>query len=383
MASLHRNRGRDLWFVAFRGPDGKRHFKSTGTTDRAQAEEMARGFTKAVEAARESRLTPMRAREIIESVVREIAACAGTPMPVMYSLEGWLGGWLERHAPALAPNSLPRYQAAVRRCLAFAGQRVKEALWAFDESFFTAWRDDMATGLAAPTVNQMLQLVRGALAEAVRKGILLQNPLAGVKGLRARKDKVRKPFSFQDVNALLARAPEGDWPGMILMGLYTGQRLRDIADLRWQALDFDAREIHFMPIKTEQSGKRVIIPMHPALERFLAGKRYEGMKGTDRVFGIASITQTAQLSAEFRRIMRDAGLHQDGEINGNGQRRVHPHSFHSLRHTLSTALRSNGANEATAKAMLGHGSDAVAARYTHMDAAALRPAIEKLPEVTI
>jgi integrase len=380
MASLQKNRGSEVWYCAFRDQHGKRHFKSTGTTDRAQAEEMARGFAKAVEAARESRLTPMRAREIIESVVREIAACAGTPLPLMHSLEGWLKSWLDRQQPALADGSLPRYEAAVRRCLKFAGERVKEPLSAFDEAFFAGWRDDMASGLAVTTVNQMLQFVRGALAEAVRKGVIHQNPLEGVRAFKEPKESQRKPFSFQDVNALLAKAPDDDWPGMILMGLYTGQRLRDVADLQWQYIDFESHEIRFLPDKTE---RQLILPMHPALERFLAGKRYAGLRGTDRVFPVAQITETSQLSAQFRQIMRDAGLHQDGEINGNGQRRVHPHSFHSLRHTLSTALRSNGANEATAKAMLGHGSDAVAARYTHMDAEALRPAIEKLPEVIV
>jgi integrase len=61
---------------------------------------------------------------------------------------------------------------------------------------------------------------------------------------------------------------------------------------------------------------------------------------------------------------------------------VHPLSFHSLRHTATSFLKSAGANNSTVMDLIGHQSTAVSAHYTTIDAQAKRRAINLMPDIT-
>ena len=71
MASLHRQPGKPHWFAAFTTPDGKRHFKSTGTIDKKQAKKICDGWQKATELAAQKNLTADRARKLVEAAERK------------------------------------------------------------------------------------------------------------------------------------------------------------------------------------------------------------------------------------------------------------------------------------------------------------------------
>ena len=64
----------------------------------------------------------------------------------------------------------------------------------------------------------------------------------------------------------LGRAADGDWRGAILLGYYTGARLGDVANMRWEAIDWRNKVIRFTPSKTK---KPVAIALHRDLEREL------------------------------------------------------------------------------------------------------------------
>jgi hypothetical protein len=73
VASIHRQNGKPFWFCAFTDQNGNRKFKSSKTTNRKQAQKIADAWQKAAQEARMERLTPERARQIIEQGVTEIA----------------------------------------------------------------------------------------------------------------------------------------------------------------------------------------------------------------------------------------------------------------------------------------------------------------------
>jgi len=51
-----------------------------------------------------------------------------------------------------------------------------------------------------------------------------------------------------------------------LFGLYTGQRLRDIAKLTWHNIDTEGQELRFVTLKT---GRRMSVPLASPLIEYL------------------------------------------------------------------------------------------------------------------
>ena len=84
-------------------------------------------------------------------------------------------------------------------------------------------------------------------------------------------------------------------------------------------------------------------------------------------------------------MVTDAKTGLKTKVEGKGRNAARPVgelSFHCLRHSFVTFLKSTGANEAVAMALAGHETKAISQNYTHLDTATLREAINKLPNVT-
>ena len=58
-------------------------------------------------------------------------------------------------------------------------------------------------------------------------------------------------FTPEQLTALCVAAPSPDWKGAILCGYYTGLRLRDIADLQWNAVELGKL---FITVTTRKTG---------------------------------------------------------------------------------------------------------------------------------
>ena len=56
-------------------------------------------------------------------------------------------------------------------------------------------------------------------------------------------------------------------------------------------------------------------------------------------------------------------------------------TLHGLRHSYGSALGNTGAGRDVVRALLGHSSDAMAARYTHLSEGYKRQAVERLAEI--
>ena len=72
-------------------------------------------------------------------------------------------------------------------------------------------------------------------------------------------------------------------------------------------------------------------------------------------------------------------MRQDADRSGR-QETSEP-SFHSPRHTATTAHKSSRVTDSIARSIIGHQPAAVSSRYTHFDLATMRQAIDKLPTI--
>jgi len=193
--------------------------------------------------------------------------------------------------------------------------------------------------------------------------------------LLKRRDRFeRRPFTIDELKRIL-KVADDEWRGMILFGLYTGQRLGDIATLTWQNLDLQRAELRLVTTKT---GRRQAIPIAPPLFRFI--ESLPAGDATDaplfpRTYATAQRHKHAgNLSNQFYGILVAAGLaqnksHKAEPEKGKGRsakREQNDVSFHSLRHTATSLLKSAGVGEAIAMEFVGHDSTSVSRQYTHI-----------------
>ncbi len=71
---------------------------------------------------------------------------------------------------------------------------------------------------------------------ARRDSAITDDPTEFVEAVRKERGiKIKRPFTLPELRSVLDLAND-EWRSMILFGLYTGQRLGDIATLRWNNL---------------------------------------------------------------------------------------------------------------------------------------------------
>jgi integrase len=214
-------------------------------------------------------------------------------------------------------------------------------------------------------------------------GLIIANPVEQALVMRpiVVESSQRDCFSPEQISGLL-QAAEGDWRTMVLLGYYTGARLSDCANMRWENVDLLSVVFDFVPQKTQRKNKRVVVPIHPNLLTHL-----EKCAATDRpeIYLCPALTNKPTcgkngLSTQFSRIMAKTGIDpQTGP--GFGVRRFSRLSFHSLRHSFNSGLANAGVSQEIRRKLTGHSSDAVNTGYTHLDLENLKAAVDALPHV--
>jgi integrase len=375
---IRRARTRNLTAVWYK--DGRQVRRSTGTTDKRKAQKMADAWESI-----DHRI--LSSRRLLE-VAAELRGKDARMTPREY-----FAAWRATHELEWMPATQTFYEDVERDFLAFLGPRAGEPMNRIQQEDIIAYRTDLAGRVAPKTANNKLKAVRTVFAAAFREQLIPGNPTDDV-ALLPEGDKVKEAFTDEQIRALLAAAT-GEWRGLILLGLYTGQRLGDVARMTWGQIDLERKAIRLV---TSKIGLHLWIPMkeggpllsylreltpgagpiHPraakaATEKIVDGKKKRG--------------KTGGLSNQFAEIMVRAGLREKTTHKGTGKGRTgkrnrYALSYHSLRHTATTNLYEAGVPAAVVKALIGHKSDDMSAHYTHIGEQALRDAAAKMRDVT-
>jgi integrase len=222
---------------------------------------------------------------------------------------------------------------------------------------------------------------------ARRDGALAENPAEFVEGVRERgAAHTRRAFTLDELRAVLAVC-DPEWRSMVLCGLYTGQRLSDVANLTWSNIDLQRGELR---LQTRKTSKRLIIPLAPPLLAHL-----ETLPTSDdpsqpvhpRAFALLHAEgRTATISNQFVELLAQAGLrphpirgHRSTGKGRDAARAGSSLSYHSLRRTATTLLHEAGVPAAVCQALIGHDSEAIHELYVTVGREALTRAAAALP----
>src|SRR5437660_3857106 len=392
MPSIHRQPGRPFWFCAFTLFDpethtSKRVFRSTKTRDKKQAHEVCRAWHKAALLAHNGKLSADAARDVITRGVSDVYPAANLESLESATVRKWCEKWLETKSIEAEESTHARYKRIVDRFLECIGAKANRDLSTLQANDIARFRDREAKALSRATANLSLKVLRVCFGEAVRRGLGAVNPAARVPVLKSRDKSTRRAFTLSEIKRILkACGNDTEWRGLVLFGLYLGQRLGDLAKLTWRAVDLDSGEIAFTARKT---GRRIVLPLVQPLIDYLSVLSSIDNPNAYIFPSLAKHKRTASLSNQFREILVEAGLVQPlprgHKSTGKGRsqaREASEISFHSLRHSAVTMLKAAGVSDFIAREIVGHESAAVSRQYTHLTTDDKRAAMQRLPDVT-
>jgi integrase len=376
MASLRRIPGSRYWIACITQADGTRTNKSTKTTDRSLAKKIAERFQEAEDGARAGRLVEDHARKLFN----EILDRAGQDQLTTETVEHFLSEWLKGKTNS---GTAERYAHTVRLFLASLEKKSQAVITAISHRDIVRFIQQRQEGGAAPkTIIVDVKTLNTAFNLARKLGHIQHNPVEKALALHPIEvvSSERKPFSRSQVQSLLNVAT-GDWKTAILLGYYTGARLSDCADMKWDNVNMAEGVLDYIPKKTRRKKKRVVVPLHSELSAHL-----ERIASTDEpqtclcpsLAGRSSGGKTG-LSEEFKRLMALAEIDSETAAGAGKKRKFSKLSFHSLRHSFNSDLANLGIDQETRMALTGHSTVAINRDYTHLDVPKLRNAIEKLP----
>jgi integrase len=245
-------------------------------------------------------------------------------------------------------------------------------------ALLTSIRDELAGRFSAASVNLRMDILRAALQTAMDEGYIPTNPAKKVPALSIGQS-TRREFRPDEVKALLAHVT-GEWRALVLLGIYTAQRLNDLAVLQWRNVDLQAKTIRFRAAKT---GALVSLPLVQTAVDSLSALPSSDTLDSPVFPGIFKLPPGSR-SNKFRILLSEIGLAEPiakGKKEVQGPRTMSPLCFHSLRHTATTYLKAAGVSDSIARAIVGHESAAVSAHYTHLDMDTMRKALDQLPQL--
>ena len=379
MASIHRHPNSRFWYCTIGIPGRGQLQRTTKQTDRRKAYEFA---VKLENAGRGNALTEIQARKILAEIyaIRN----PGEKLPGSSTRE-FFKSWISNKILETAPATGIRYTRAVDSFIHSLGDRASVDISAITPRDIVRFRDHLAARLSTSTANHAVKVLRMALKDAQADSLVTANVAIGVRPAKSAEESGRRrPFTLPEIKRLL-RAAHGEWEGIILFGLYTGQRLGDIARLTWQNVDLSRRELALVSRKTK---RRVVVPLAEPLQGFILEHMDVGDDPKQPLFPKAfAAKRVSALSNQFYDIMADTGLveprkHKSNGKGRNSRRAFNELSFHALRHTATSLMKNAGVSPAVVQDIIGHDSPAVSAHYTRIEESTKRRAVDLLPDVT-
>ena len=380
MASLRKKKTSRFWFACFTLPDGKRVQRSTKTTDKKTAMRLANEY----EELTQRRMTANQARKVVTDLYRSLS---GDELSKATTRE-FFRHWLSEKEPTVSESTISAYQDSASYFLEFMGDRADADIIYVTPSDISGFRDSVAKRLTAVTANMKLKIVRSAFQQAWREGYIDENPAAKVAPMKIKKKQERRAFTLSELKRLFAVAT-GEWEGLILTGLYTGQRLGDVCSLTWRNID---TKLDTVSLTTKKTGRRQILPLAPPLLSWIKKqKKPKDLNAPLFPETFADFDRTGRVSIisnRFAALMAQANLvpkpSRRKKIEGQGRtgkRTMSELSFHSLRHTATSLMKNAGVSPAIVQEFVGHDSKAISQAYTHIDTDALRAATNALPDL--
>lgn len=409
MASLQQDPRTGYLVACFsirRDQDLKRFYLSLGSKDRclgtgkrtfaqdfvSDVEDAAHGAIQRTEViARISKIPDLRVRKRAENILAKgVEAGLGVNLD-SGSIDGAWNKWLDRQLRVLKKSSGASYAKAGERFLAYIGDKARLPLHRVTREMLEGFLAAESKTSAPSTAYLKVKILRGFFKDAQIRYQLAANPALGIKKSKERAEhEGRRPFTLDQLRAIEKQCT-GAWKGLFLFGLYTGQRLSDIANFRWHNLRMEGPEaIWSLSFVMRKTGRQMDVPLASPLRDYVLNELKSSDDEDAFLFPEAALCTSkghaGALSNAFRKILKNAGvvtsLADKNPKNPKGRaarREASIYSFHSLRHSAVTLMKNAGISPEIVRDIVGHESTAVSRVYTHISHDAKAAALLTMP----
>lgn len=370
------------------GADGRWHGRVTMGSDPSTGKAIRRHVT-----ARTQSEVARKVRDLEKA--RDLGGTGGSKQTVSEYLKTWIAN---REALGNRPNTISGYRVDAKHIeAAFGGVRLNkltvdhvETLW----KQMSAVRPDGRSRVGSiPHVRRTLS---AALSDAAKRGLILRNPVSLARAPKHRTPPIQ-PYSLPEVRKLLAAANATRQPARWLLAAVLGLRQGEVLGLQWSDLDQAASTLtvarqlqrrawqhgcggspcgrkrgtdcsarHGGGLITSEpksdAGKRTIALAPTVLNALLAHRR---LQAAERLAAAYWEDGDWMFPDEWGRPM-------DPQLDYRAWRRlctaagVPVRRLHDLRHTAATLLLEADVDLKSAGQVLGHGTVAQTAAYTHV-----------------
>jgi integrase len=251
------------------------------------------------------------------------------------------------------------------------------------------YRDDILASCSPVTYNTARRHLIAVANFAIENGDLKKNPFKLVKPAPVKSGPPRR-MSIEVMEKILHDIKTGSgshspvrghwaepswfWMPVFKVFYYTGLRLRQLAGMRWEDIDFERNTIR-MAYHSSKTNTEWEVPLPKQCKRELQvllaiSKRCDPqLKPVDRVFVLARFKEAAyaknssqktteyQISAFFKRLKKHTGTNI---------------SAHRVRHTTASELMNKTNNPKLVQTLLGHRSMLTTMLYVHPNMAEMQ-----------
>jgi len=294
-------------------------------------------------------------------------------------LDAYLDEWLAGEKMRLKASTHHSYVITSKRIRSGLGHVQIQALTPLQiEGFYNDLLDHGradGTGLSPKTVRNTHTVLRKALSDAQRLGLVYRNAADAARGPSVERPEFTV-WSSEEIRQFFAAAEPNRLFGAYVLLVTSGLRRGEVLGARWQDIDLDSGEMSIVQTVTSVNGKKMIgspktkkssrsifldektvalLRVHRKLQReeqLAAGPDWDGagLAFTDEFGGPV---QPERFSKEFRRVVAASGVPRI--------------RLHDLRHTYATLALKAGVHPKVVSERLGHSTIAITLDlYSHV-----------------
>lgn len=343
------------WYAVWR-VNGCKVVKATGVAVKNTAtKKMAQTIADALESAAKNTSTIDNAIDMVKTTAAALGFAQATRVSIYEFLNTYKAGGKEQ--------SQRNYARAINRFFDYLAEDKMKPLDSLKPSRCEGFFKKECERVSYGTARHYISMLRAAFSSAHRDDLIRKNPFASLDIRRSEVDKrktKRLPFTPEEMHIIMTTFPQ-HWRELVMTSFLTGgQRLGDCCTLKWSSVDLQNGVISF---STGKTGRTISAPIVAPLRDLLESKERE----SEYVFPEMArrYNRRSTLSVEFTSLLRAHGILPESDMPKQGDRRpVAQKSFHSIRHTVVSMLRSSAMFSADlTREIVGHSSEAIERAY--------------------